>query len=66
MPQRGMGVRGPAGARRKPKPDMEVKSRADALAAQGMPYQMAMAVAHGRMDLNEALERMSRKDRVRQ
>jgi len=29
-----------------------------------MPYQMAMAVAHGRMDLNEALERMARKDRV--
>lgn len=29
-----------------------------------MPYQMAMAVAHGRMDLNEALERMARRDRV--
>jgi len=29
-----------------------------------MPYQMAMAVAHGRMELNEALERMARKDRV--
>lgn len=64
MPQRGMGVRGPAGARRKPKPDAEVKARADSLAAQGMPYQMAMAVAHGRMDLNEALERMARKDCV--
>jgi sRNA-binding regulator protein Hfq len=41
-----------------------VKARADALAANGMPYQMAMAVAHGRMDLNEALERMARKDKV--
>jgi sRNA-binding regulator protein Hfq len=50
--------------RRKPKPDAEVKARADSLAANGMPYQMAMAVAHGRMDLNEALERMARKDRV--
>jgi sRNA-binding regulator protein Hfq len=41
-----------------------VKSRADELVASGMPYQMAMAVAHGRMDLNEALERMARRDRV--
>ena len=30
-----------------------------------MPYQMAMAVAHGRMDLNDALERMARRDRVK-
>ncbi|MBW1879268.1 MAG: hypothetical protein JRI25_04405 [Deltaproteobacteria bacterium] len=29
-----------------------------------MPFQMAMAVAHGRMELNEALERMSRNDRI--
>ena len=64
MAQRGAGPRGAAGVRRKPRPDAEVKSSADALAANGMPYQMAMAVAHGRMDLNEALERMARKDKV--
>lgn len=49
---------------RKPKPDLSVKTRADELVASGMPYQMAMAVAHGRMELNEALERMARRDRV--
>jgi sRNA-binding regulator protein Hfq len=49
---------------RKPKPDASVRARADELIASGMPYQMAMAVAHGRMELNEALERMARKDRV--
>ena len=49
---------------RKPKGDLAVKERAEELVASGMPYQMAMAVAHGRMELNEALERMARKDRV--
>jgi sRNA-binding regulator protein Hfq len=49
---------------RKPKPDLAVKARAEELVSSGMPYQMAMAVAHGRMELNEALERMARKDRV--
>lgn len=49
---------------RKPKADASVKARADELVASGMPYQMAMAVAHGRMELNEALERMARKDKV--
>ncbi len=49
---------------RKGRSDERVRSRADELAQQGMPYQMAMAVAHGRMDLNEALERMARRDRV--
>lgn len=29
-----------------------------------MPYQMAMAVAHGNLDLSEALERMATRDRV--
>jgi hypothetical protein len=29
-----------------------------------MPYQMAMAVAHGKLDLSEALERMATRDRV--
>ncbi|MCA9297923.1 MAG: hypothetical protein H6737_12850 [Alphaproteobacteria bacterium] len=41
-----------------------MKAKADALHKDGMPFQMAMAVAHGRMDLSEALERMSRKDKV--
>jgi sRNA-binding regulator protein Hfq len=49
---------------RKPKPDQAVKAKAEQLVGSGMPYQMAMAVAHGRMELNEALERMARKDRV--
>lgn len=49
---------------RKPKADASVKARADELVGSGMPYQMAMAVAHGRMELNEALERMARKDKV--
>ena len=44
--------------------DDKVRAKADELAQQGMPYQMAMAVAHGRMDLNDALERMARRDRV--
>ncbi|MEN0063533.1 MAG: hypothetical protein AAGA48_15390 [Myxococcota bacterium] len=42
-----------------------VRERAEQLTEQGMPYQMAMAVAHGRMDLNDALERMARRDRVK-
>lgn len=52
--------------RRKPAAVNEeaVRARADALHRDGMPFQMAMAVAHGRMDLSEALERMARKDRV--
>jgi len=44
--------------------DEDARRRADELHDQGMPYQMAMAVAHGRLDLSEALERMARKDRV--
>lgn len=41
-----------------------IKKKAEELHEQGMPYQMAMAVAHGRMELNEALERMARNERV--
>jgi len=41
-----------------------VRKRAEELHEQGMPFQMAMAVAHGRLDLNEALERMARNDRI--
>jgi len=44
--------------------DPEVRRRADELHSQGMPYQMAMAVAYGKLDLSEALERMATRDRV--
>jgi sRNA-binding regulator protein Hfq len=50
----------------RPLPDPAVKARAEQMIQQGMPYQMAMAVAHGRLDLSEALERMARRDRVQQ
>jgi sRNA-binding regulator protein Hfq len=45
-----------------PSPDM--KKKAEELVAAGMPFQMAMAVVQGRLELNEALERMARKQRV--
>lgn len=47
-----------------PAPDPVVRAKADKLHASGMPFQMAMAVAQGRLELNEALERLSRKERV--
>ena len=40
------------------------QERAPELHEQGMPFQMALAVAHGRLELNEALERMARNDRI--
>lgn len=40
------------------------QERAKELHEQGMPFQMALAVAHGRLELNEALERMARNDRI--
>jgi len=56
------------GGPRRPSPrtprDAQVRKKADELHDQGMPYQMAMAVAHGKLDLSEALERMATKDRV--
>lgn len=48
------------------KPEVSPKQRAQELVDSGMPYQMAMAVVHGKMELNEALERLSRRDRVNQ
>lgn len=53
-------------AKPRPQPDPAVRAKADQFVQQGMPYQMAMAVAHGRLDLSEALERMARRDRVQQ
>jgi sRNA-binding regulator protein Hfq len=56
----------PADDKRAPRaaPDVAARAKAEQLHQAGMPFQMAMAVAQGRLDLNEALERMSRKDRV--
>lgn len=47
-------------------PEVSPKDRAQDLVDSGMPYQMAMAVVHGKMELNEALERLSRRDRINQ
>lgn len=44
--------------------DTNVRARAEELVATGMPFQMAMAVASGRLQLNDALERMVRQDQV--
>lgn len=41
-----------------------MRKKAEDLHEQGMPFQMALAVAQGRLDLNEALERMARNDRI--
>lgn len=38
-----------------------IRERAQQLTDNGMPFQMAMAVAQGRLDLNEALERLARR-----
>lgn len=40
------------------------RKRAEELHEQGMPFQMAMAVAHGKLELNDALERMARNDQI--
>ncbi|MBT3217660.1 MAG: hypothetical protein HN348_01095 [Proteobacteria bacterium] len=50
--------------RRKGK-DTNIRERAEELAATGMPFQMAMAVASGRLQLNDALERMVQQDQVK-
>ncbi|MCA9573199.1 MAG: hypothetical protein KC656_35430 [Myxococcales bacterium] len=53
------------GPRRPPATNEEqAKLRAQALHRDGMPFQMAMAVAHGRLDLSSALETMAKKDRA--
>ena len=54
------------GSRSEKKSDKTPKQRAQELVDSGMPYQMAMAVVHGKMELNDALERLSRRDRVNQ
>ncbi|TNE84312.1 MAG: hypothetical protein EP330_29275, partial [Deltaproteobacteria bacterium] len=46
------------------KPEVTPRQRAEELHAQGMPFQLAMAVAHGRIDLSDALERLARDEKV--
>jgi len=55
--------------RRSSKPDpaeetARIRAKAQEYVDSGMPYQMAMSVVHGRMELNDALERLARRDRV--
>ena len=54
-------VRGPLG---RPKPDPVVRARVDELVTSGMPVAMAHAVANGRLDLNEALERLAQASEI--
>ena len=49
---------------KKAAPSPDLKKKAEELVAAGMPFQMAMAVVQGRLELNEALERMARKQSV--
>lgn len=53
--------RGPKGRR---PPDPAARARAEELAARGMPIQMALAVANGRLELNEALQQLARREEV--
>jgi len=54
----------PTKKREKKRTDPQVRAKAEELAASGMPFQLAMAVALGRVDLNTALERMARDQKV--
>lgn len=49
---------------KKHRSDPKVRARAEELAESGMPFQLAMAVALGRVSLNDALERLARQERV--
>jgi sRNA-binding regulator protein Hfq len=44
--------------------DQRIRQRAEELAESGIPFQMAMAVAQGRLTLNDALERLAQKAKV--
>lgn len=52
------------GSNKRSSSEEEARQRAQALHKDGMPFQMAMAVAHGRLDLSTALEAMARKDQA--
>jgi len=54
----------PEKPKKKTRSDPAVRARAEELALTGMPFQLAMAVALGRVDLNTALERMAREQQV--
>lgn len=49
-----------ASGRRPPEPEVSPRERAEKLKADGMPYQLAMGVARGRLTLNDALQQMAR------
>lgn len=50
--------------RRERRRQERMRKKAEDLHEQGMPFQMALAVSQGRLDLNEALERMARNERI--
>lgn len=50
--------------RKKHRTDPDVRQRAEELHASGIPFQLAMAVALGRVDLNTALARLARQAEV--
>jgi len=56
--------RGRGKPEKKHRTDPKVRARAEELHDNGMPFQMAMAVALGRLSLNDALERLQRQERV--
>ncbi len=64
MPRRLVQDFGPSKDAKKGKSEEQMRKKAEELAASGMPFQMAMAVAHGKLTLSEALERMARQDKV--
>ncbi len=55
---------GGVGRRPPEPPGPPPRERAEQLHASGMPFQLAMSVARGRLTLNEALEQMARLERV--
>lgn len=63
-PKGSSGPKGHKGGKKPHRTDPRVRARAEKLAANGMPFQMAMAVALGRVSLNDALERLARQDKV--
>jgi len=62
--RRGPPAKRPAKPAKKHRSDPKVRARAEELASGGMPFQLAMAVALGRVELNDALERLARLEKV--
>ena len=44
------------------RPDPAARARAEQLESSGMPMPLALAVAYGKLSLNDALERLARKE----